>query len=45
MNRRDFLRIVAIVSAHPALPRRSDPSAQAGSNEWKTFEVTTRVEV
>ena len=46
MNRRDFLGTVAIVSAHLALRRQSDLSAQVGSaHEWRTFEVTTRVEV
>jgi transglutaminase-like putative cysteine protease len=46
MHRRDFLRTSAIFSAHLALSRRSDSLAQGeSSDDWRTFEVTTRVEV
>ncbi len=46
MNRRDFLRSVGIASASLALPgteRLFAKSAMPG--HWRTFEVTTRVEV
>jgi transglutaminase-like putative cysteine protease len=44
MYRRDFLRTAAIASGHLALSPKS--FAQAGSSAgWRTFEVTTRVEV
>ena len=46
MNRRDFLRSVGIASASLALPgtgRLFAESAMPG--HWRTFEVTTRVEV
>ena len=46
MNRRDFLRSVGIASASLALPgtgRLIAESAMPG--HWRTFEVTTRVEV
>ncbi len=46
MNRRDFLRSAGIVSASLALPKTArlfaDSAAPSG---WRTFEVTTRVEV
>jgi transglutaminase-like putative cysteine protease len=46
MNRRDFLRTSAAASVHLALPGRSRVFALSGSSdEWLTFEVTTRVEV
>jgi transglutaminase-like putative cysteine protease len=46
MYRREFLRSSAIFSAHLALPWRSDLCEQVTTrNEWRTFEVTTRVEV
>src|SRR5512140_3347971 len=48
MDRRDFLRITAAASAGVALPTLSSrafaQSAAAGDG-WRTFEVTTRVEV
>ena len=46
MNRRDFLRSAGIASASLALPgtrRLFAESAMPG--HWRTFEVTTRVEV
>src|SRR6202040_1864775 len=46
MNRRDFLRSVGIASASLAIPgttRFFPGSTTPGS--WRTFEVTTRVEV
>jgi transglutaminase-like putative cysteine protease len=46
MYRRDFLRSAAIASAHLALTGRNGVSAQiTSSNDWRTFEVVTRVEV
>ena len=46
MNRRDFLRTAGIASAGLALPKSrrlfADSPTPAG---WRTFEVTTRVEV
>jgi transglutaminase-like putative cysteine protease len=45
MNRRDFLRSASIAAAALALPKagKSDPTAAIA--DWRTFEVTTRVEV
>ena len=46
MNRRDFLRSVSIASASVALPKAARLFAQsAASADWRTFEVSTRVEV
>ena len=49
MKRRDFLRSVGVASAALALPTAgrlfADDAAPAISNGWRTFEVTTRVEV
>src|SRR3984957_6465601 len=46
MNRRDFLRSTSIASASLALPKAVRLFAQdPTSNDWRTFEVTTRVEV
>ena len=46
MYRREFLRCAAIASAHLTLPYKNRASAQAAfSNDWRTFEITTRVEV
>src|SRR6266481_1598875 len=46
MNRRDFLRSTAIASASLAFPKAKILFAQgATSGSWRTFEVTTRVEV
>jgi transglutaminase-like putative cysteine protease len=48
MKRRDFLRSTGIVCASLALPnlgRRFAESTSATSEGWRTFDVTTRVEV
>jgi transglutaminase-like putative cysteine protease len=46
MNRRDFLRSVGIASASLALPKAELLFAKSPTPErWRTFEVTTRVEV
>jgi transglutaminase-like putative cysteine protease len=46
MNRRDFLRSAGFVSASLVLPRADRLFAQSTvSGSWRTFEVTTRVEV
>ena len=46
MNRRDFLRTAGVVSASLAFPKTARLFAEdAGSDAWRTFEVTTRVEV
>lgn len=49
MKRRDFLRSVGVASAALALPSAgrlfADDAAPAITNGWRTFEVTTRVEV
>jgi|SRR5579864_6002033 transglutaminase-like putative cysteine protease len=46
MNRRDFLRSVGIASASLALPKAEVLFAKSPTPErWRTFEVTTRVEV
>jgi transglutaminase-like putative cysteine protease len=46
MNRRDFLRSAGVVSASFALPRTGRLFAQGvPSGRWRSFEVTTRVEV
>jgi transglutaminase-like putative cysteine protease len=46
MNRRDFLRSASIVSASFALPKtRRMLGPGAASDGWRTFEVTTHVEV
>jgi transglutaminase-like putative cysteine protease len=47
MNRRDFLRAAGAVSAGLALPKTGRLFAGEGSAAagWRTFEVTTRVEV
>jgi transglutaminase-like putative cysteine protease len=49
MKRRDFLRSAGVVSAALAFPNvdrlLSEDSAPAVSSGWRTFEVTTRVEV
>jgi hypothetical protein len=47
MNRRDFLRHGLSVSAGVALsgmPRFSS-FARANDSKWRTFEVTTRIEI
>jgi transglutaminase-like putative cysteine protease len=46
MNRRDFLRSAVVVSASIALPKTAALFAEsAAPNNWRTFELTTRVEV
>jgi transglutaminase-like putative cysteine protease len=46
MNRRDFLRSASIASAGFALPKaRRVFASDAASGGWRTFEVTTHVEV
>jgi len=46
MNRRDFLRTAAAVSATLALPGTRRLFAEGvPTGDWRTFEVTTRVEV
>jgi hypothetical protein len=46
MNRRDFLRSTAIASAGLALPKNRHLFAEtAAPASWRTFEVTTGVEV
>ena len=46
MNRRDFLRSAGIASASLAIPRTTRLFAgSVASGSWRTFEVTTRVEV
>src|SRR5579862_5672312 len=49
MKRRDFLRSAGVVSAALAFPTAgrlfADDAAPAINNDWRTFEVITRVEV
>jgi len=46
MNRRDFLQRVSVLSAGLALPGAGDLLAEdATANDWRTFDVTTRIEV
>ena len=46
MNRRDFLRSAGVVSASLAFPEAGRLLAQGATyGTWRTFEVTTRVEV
>ena len=46
MNRRDFLRSAGAVSASVAFPKAGCLLAGAAPSEgWRTFEVTTRVEI
>lgn len=46
MNRRHFLQSAAIMSAGLALPKYSDLFADDGNSVgWRTFEITTRVEI
>ena len=46
MNRRDFLRSAAIVSAGVALPKTASLFAEGATpGNWRTFELITRVEV
>src|SRR6516162_556605 len=45
MNRCTFLRSAGMVSASVALPRTSSLSATVFADTWRTFEVTSRVEI
>jgi hypothetical protein len=46
MNRRDFLRSAGIASAGFALPKTARSFTEsAAPSGWRTFELTTRVEV
>lgn len=46
MDRRDFLQSVGVLSVHAALQSPSNLYAQLPSvNDWRTFEITTQVEV
>jgi transglutaminase-like putative cysteine protease len=45
MKRRDFLRSVGIASAAVAFPEAGRLGADAAPRGWRTFNVTTRVEV
>src|SRR6476659_10139552 len=46
MNRRDFLRTSGLASASIMYPTLAPPAfAQASGDKWRTFEVTTEVEV
>ena len=46
MNRRNFLRSAGVVSAYLAIPKAGLVFANGASSAgWRTFEVTTRVEV
>jgi transglutaminase-like putative cysteine protease len=45
MNRREFLRCAGAVSAGLALPGAPSLFARAPADRWRTFEVTTEVEV
>src|SRR5579872_5828504 len=54
MNRRRFLRSLGVMSAGAALVSRAGgwaaeaaslPAQEASANGWRTFEVTTRVEM
>src|SRR5262245_42530365 len=45
MNRRTFLYSGAVASATLAFPRFERLLASTGGSGWRTFEVTTRVEV
>jgi transglutaminase-like putative cysteine protease len=45
MKRREFLQATGMVSAGLAFPKTAELLAAATSEPWRTFEVTTRVEV
>src|ERR1700692_3067678 len=46
MNRRDFLRSAGMVSASLALPKTARLFSESATPvRWRTFELTTRVEV
>ena len=45
MHRRDFLRSAGVVSASLAFPKAARLFALGETPGWRTFEVTTRVEV
>src|SRR5271163_380093 len=45
MNRRDFFRSAGIAAAVLAFPKAGKSQPSAAAAEWRTFDVTTRVEV
>src|SRR5215470_7741933 len=45
VNRRNFLRSASIVSANVAFPVAERLLAKDAPEGWRTFEVTTRVEI
>jgi transglutaminase-like putative cysteine protease len=45
VNRRDFLRSAGIAAAALALPKAGECAPAASEGDWRTFEVTTHVEV
>jgi len=45
VNRRNFLQSAGAVCASAALPKTARPFAQRPTRSWRTFEVTTRVEI
>src|SRR5579871_6869345 len=45
MNRRDFMHSLGAVSATLALPNTGRLFAEGAPDQWRTFEVKTRVEV
>ncbi len=45
MERRDFLRFTGLASAALAAPAGRVLAAESAAPSWRTFEVTTRVEV
>jgi transglutaminase-like putative cysteine protease len=45
MNRRNFLRSAGVAAAALALPKVGESALDAAPGDWRTFEVTTRVEV
>ena len=45
MDRRNFLRFTGLASAGLTLSPQSLLAASSGSDRWRVFEVTSRVEV
>jgi transglutaminase-like putative cysteine protease len=45
VNRRDFLRSAGVAAAALALPKAGKSAQSATPGDWRTFELTTRVEV
>ena len=45
MNRRDFLRSASIAAAALAFPKAGKSDLTAAAADWRTFEVTTHIEV